>query len=109
MFIVCLAEILGMAPFSMFLALQPHLQDAWALSNTATGWISSAYFGGYMVAVPLLVSLTDRYDARDVWLVSTAFALVAAAGFGLLAAGVWSAVLFQFLGGASLAGTYMPG
>lgn len=98
-----------MAPFSMFLALQPLLQDAWTLSNTATGWISSAYFGGYMVAVPVLVSLTDRYDARAVWLASTAFAVVGAGGFGLFATGVWSAVLFQFIGGASLAGTYMPG
>ncbi len=39
-----------MMPFSMFLALQPRLQDAWMLSNTASGWISSAYFTGYMLA-----------------------------------------------------------
>ena len=49
-----------MTPFSMFLALQPLFRDEWALSNTASGWISSAYFGGYMLAVPMLSSLTDR-------------------------------------------------
>jgi MFS family permease len=98
-----------MAPFSMFLALQPHLAGAWGLTNTATGWISSAYFGGYMLSVPLLVSLTDREDARTVWLGSTALSCAAALGFGLFAEGVWSAALFQFIGGASLAGTYMPG
>ena len=107
--IVCLAEILGMAPFSMFLALQPQLREAWHLSNTATGWISSAYFAGYMVAVPILVSLTDHYDARTIWLYSTTIAVAAAAGFSLLAEGPRSAVIFQFLAGASLAGTYMPG
>jgi MFS family permease len=107
--IVCAAEILGMAPFSMFLALEPRLREVWHLSNTASGWISSAYYAGYMVAVPVLVSVTDRVDARSVWLGSTALAALAALGFGLTAQGAATAVLFQFLAGASLAGTYMPG
>ena len=107
--IVCAAEILGMAPFSMFLALEPRLRDVWHLSNTASGWISSAYYAGYMVAVPVLVSVTDRVDARTVWLGSTALAAASALGFGLTAQGIATAVLFQFLAGAALAGTYMPG
>jgi predicted MFS family arabinose efflux permease len=107
--VICVAEILGMAPFSMFLALQPQLHDRWGLSNTASGWISSAYYAGYMVAVPVLSSLTDRLDARTVWLGSTALAVVATLGFGLTAEGLWTAWLFQFLAGASLGGTYMPG
>lgn len=98
-----------MAPFSMFLALEPRLRDVWSLSNTASGWISSAYYAGYMVAVPALVSLTDRRDARTIWLGSTSLAAIAALGFGTIATGLWTALLFQFLAGASLAGTYMPG
>ncbi len=98
-----------MTPFSMFLALQPHLRDEWQLSNTETGWISSAYYAGYMLAVPLLVSLTDRYDARRVWLSSTALAGMSAVGFSVIARGPWTAALLQLLAGASLAGTYMPG
>jgi len=98
-----------MAPFSMFLALEPRLRDVWHLSNTASGWISSAYYAGYMVAVPVLVSVTDRVDARSVWLGSTALAALSAVGFGLTAQGVATALLFQFLAGAALAGTYMPG
>jgi MFS family permease len=74
-----------------------------------SGWIASSYYGGYMLAVPLLASLTDRLDARTVWLSATALGATAAAGFGLFAQGMWSAVLFQALAGASLAGTYMPG
>jgi MFS family permease len=98
-----------MTPFSMFLALQPRLQDAWALSNTETGWISSAYFAGYMAAVPLLSSLTDRVDARSVWLAACALAAAGAVGFALVADGVWSAAAMQAIAGAGLAGTYMPG
>jgi predicted MFS family arabinose efflux permease len=107
--IVCAAEVLGMAPFSMFLALQPNLKLEWSLSNTAAGWISGSYYAGYMLAVPLLASLTDRYDARSVWLAATAIGAAAAAGFALAADGLWTAFVWQFLAGISLAGTYMPG
>ena len=93
----------------MFLALQPQFQQAWGLSNTASGWISSAYLGGYVLAVPLLSSLTDRIDARRVWLGACALAGLGALGFALSARGIWTATLFQMVAGAGLAGTYMPG
>jgi MFS family permease len=98
-----------MTPFSMFLALQPSLQAAWGLSNTSSGWISSAYFAGYMLAVPVLASLTDRTDARSVWLAACATTAAGAMGFALLAEGMWSAAAMQAIAGAGLAGTYMPG
>src|SRR5262245_15808698 len=98
-----------MTPFSMFLALQPILQVEWQLSNTASGWISSAYYAGYMLAVPVLASLTDHFDARSVWLTAITFAAVAAITFATLANGPVTAVLCQALAGAGLAGTYMPG
>jgi MFS family permease len=107
--VVCLAEILSMTPFSMFLALQPQLEAAWGLSNTQTGWISSAYFAGYMLAVPVLGSLTDRMDARAVWLGACALAGVGAVGFAAGAHDPWSAAAMQVIAGAGLAGTYMPG
>jgi MFS family permease len=107
--IVCLAEILSMTPFSMFLALQPQLQRTWDLSNTESGWISSAYFTGYMIAVPVLASLTDRVDARSVWLGACALAGVGSLAFAGLAADPWTAAAFQLVAGAGLAGTYMPG
>jgi MFS family permease len=107
--IVCLAEIFSMTPFSMFVALQPQLQGAWRLSNTASGWISSAYFTGYMLAVPVLGSLTDRIDARRVWLAACALAGAGSLGFATLATDAWTAAAFQLVTGAGLAGTYMPG
>jgi MFS family permease len=62
-----------------------------------------------MTAVPLLTSLTDRVDSRRVYVAACVLSVCGAAGFGLLAQGVWTALLFQFLIGAGLAGTYMPG
>ena len=98
-----------MTPFSMFLALQPVLREAWSLSNTTSGWISSAYFGGYMLAVPALSSLTDRIDARAVWLSAAALAAAGALAFAFWAHGTWTAAALQVVTGAGLAGTYMPG
>ena len=67
--VMCLAEILGMASFAMFPALMPGFIQEWSLSNTEAGWITGLYFIGYTVAVPVLVSLTDRIDPRRVYLV----------------------------------------
>jgi MFS family permease len=107
--VICAAEILSMTPFSMFLALQPALQREWHLSNTETGWVSSAYFTGYMLAVPVLGSLTDRIDARSVWLGACALAGAGSLGFASIADGPWPAFACQLVAGAGLAGTYMPG
>ncbi len=62
-----------------------------------------------MAAVPLLTSLTDRVDARRVYLVSSVVAAAALAGMALFAKGLVSASLLQLAAGAGIAGTYMPG
>ena len=98
-----------MTPFAAFPALVPVFLDAWHLSNSEAGLISGSFFGGYMTAVPVLVSLTDRVDARRVYLFSTALSCIGALGLALLANGLWSALALQALAGAGLAGTYMPG
>jgi MFS family permease len=49
------------------------------------------YFLGYIVAVPVLVSLTDRIDARRIYLACAALSGVAMAGFGGFADDLWSA------------------
>jgi MFS family permease len=67
------------------------------------------FFGGYMAAVPVLSSLTDRVDARRVYVFACAMAAAGSMGFALFADGVISAIFFHTLIGAGLAGTYMPG
>ncbi len=63
---MCLAEVLGMAGFGSFPALLPQFAETWRLSSTEAGWVNGIYFGAYMLAVPVLVSLTDRVDPRHV-------------------------------------------
>ncbi|MFZ0242173.1 MAG: MFS transporter, partial [Desulfobacterales bacterium] len=106
---LCLVEVLSMIGIATFPALLPTFIDTWHLSNTQAGWINAVYYGGYMISVPILVSITDRVDARRVVLSGALGAMVSAIGFAIFATGFRSAVLFRLLSGISLAGIYMPG
>jgi MFS family permease len=106
---MCLAEILCMAGFATYPALLSRLASEWSLSNSAAGFIGGVLFLGYVVAVPSLTSLTDRLDARRVYLASTVVAASGSAVFALVADGFWGAILGQVLFGIGFAGIYMPG
>ncbi|MFA7430784.1 MAG: MFS transporter [Rhodospirillaceae bacterium] len=107
--LLCLAEVLTMLGVFSFPALMPVFQDAWGLTNTEAGWISGVTFGAYALAAPVLISLTDRVDARWLFCFGAGLAAMAAAGFAWLAEGFLSALVLRALGGIGLAGTYMPG
>ncbi|MFG3453247.1 nitrate/nitrite transporter [Stutzerimonas stutzeri] len=106
--VMCIAETLGMAGFALFAALLPEFQALWQLDNTEAGWIGGGFFLGYMLAVPVLTGLTDRHDARLIYLWAMLLTAFASAGF-VLADDFWSALLWRVLAGVGLAGTYMPG
>ena len=107
--IFCAAETLSMAGFALVPALLPKFTVQWGLSATAGGWLGGIFFLGYILAVPLLVSLTDRLDARRVYLASAALSGFALAGFALFAQSFTAALCWWWLAGLGLAGTYMPG
>lgn len=107
--VLCLAEIASMTATMVYPALLPALQAEWRLTNAGAGLIGGSFFGGYMATVPLLTALTDRIDARRIYALACALAVGGAVGFGVLAQGLWTGVVFQFIAGAGLAGTYMPG
>ena len=98
--------LLGFACYAVVLA---PLQEEWHLSNLESGLIASAFFFGYMLAVPLATALTDRIDARKVYLVGGLSASLGLLGMGFFAHNFWTALLFMSINGAGLAGTYMPG
>ena len=106
---MCLAETVGMIGIFAFPALLPRFFELWSLTNTQAGWINGIYFAGYTLAVAILVSLTDRIDARKIYLASSVLGVVAALAFALFANGFWTALVFRGLAGLSLAGTYIPG
>jgi MFS family permease len=107
--LMCGAEILSMTGFATYPALLPGLRSEWGLSNSQAGLISGVFFAGYMAATPVLVGLTDRIDARRIYLLATALACLGCLGFAQFAQNLPTAMFFQAMVGAGLAGTYMPG
>ncbi len=106
---LCVALTCATLSYTTFAALIPSFSVLWQLNYTQAGMINGAFIAGYVVAVPVLVSLTDRIDARRILLASLGLSSVSAAAFALLADGFWSASAIRFFGGVGLAGTYMPG
>jgi predicted MFS family arabinose efflux permease len=107
--LVCVAQVFVQIGAFFWPALLPDMMSRWALSNTEAGWITAAFYGAYMLAVPVLVTLTDRVDPRRVYLCGVACTVLAHGLFALLADGFWSALLLRALAGVGWAGTYMTG
>jgi len=59
--------------------------------------------------VPVATALTDRIDARKVYLFGGICASTGLLGMSFFAYNFWTAILLMALNGAGLAGTYMPG
>jgi MFS family permease len=79
------------------------------MTNTQAGLLASAYAAGYMLAVPFLSSLTDRYDARRILLLGSLCSGLSTLAFALFATSWLTGVFIWGLAGASFAGAYMPG
>ncbi|CAK0748481.1 membrane hypothetical protein [Azospirillaceae bacterium] len=107
--LVIVAEIFSMGGFASFAMALPELMASWQLTSADGGWISGAYYGGYVLAVPFLVGLTDRIESRRIYVVSCMISAIGGVGFIMFAQGLWSATLFRAVVGVALAGTYMPG
>jgi len=107
--IVCTAQVFVQIGAFYWPALLPQMMQRWSLDNSEAGWITSAFYGGYMLSVPVLVTLTDRIDAKRVYLFGVGCTTVAHVAFGLLADGFWSALILRGLAGIGWAGTYMTG
>ena len=104
-----MAQTCALLGFACYAVVLTPLQEEWHLSNLQSGLIASAFFFGYMLAVPLATALTDRIDARKVYLVGGLSATSGLLGMSLFANNFWTAMFFMAINGAGLAGTYMPG
>jgi MFS family permease len=106
---IVVAQMLAQTGAFALPALLPTYMVRWSLSATQAGWLVGAFFAAYVVMVPILLALTDRYPARRVYLLGTGLTTLAHLGFALLADGFWSALTFRVLAGVGWAATYMPG
>src|SRR5436309_987552 len=107
---MCAGQVGNLLPHVVVPAIMAeHLIPLWGLSAAQAGLMAGAYAFGYMLAVPVLATLTDRVDARIVLLAGSALSGLGTAAFGLLADGLWSAAAIWALAGIGFAGAYMPG
>lgn len=101
--------ILILLPYYSYTATMLLVQQEWGMTSAEAGWVFGATQVGYVVAVLLLVPLTDRTRTSYVLLGSAILSVVGNALFALLAHDVTSGALLRALAGAGIAGTYMPG
>lgn len=108
--VMCIGQLGNLLPHVTLSAnLAQHLMPAWGLSAAEGGLMASGYAFGYMLAVPVLTTLTDRIDARLVLLGGSVVSGVATVAFGIFAQGFWSGTIIWSLAGLGFAGAYMPG
>ncbi|MGQ0684977.1 MFS transporter [Bradyrhizobium sp.] len=107
---MCLGQLGSLLPHVVVPAiLAGFLIPEWHLSGAQAGLLSGSGAAGYMLAVPLLATLTDRIDARRILIAGSALSAFGTALFGLFAAGPWSGALCNAIAGIGFAGAYMPG
>jgi len=107
--VFCLAQSLAQIGAMAFPALLPVFFVEWSLSHAEAGWLSGIIFGAYAAAVPILLPMTDRTDARKVYMCAVSATLLSHLGMAFLADGFWTGLVFRALNGIGWAGTYMVG
>lgn len=107
---MCIGQIGNLLPHVVVPAVMvQYLIPLWGMTNTQAGLLASAYAAGYMLAVPFLSSLTDRYDARRILLLGSLCSGLSTLAFALFATSWLTGLFIWGLAGASFAGAYMPG
>src|SRR4029077_10356521 len=107
---MCLGQVGSLLPHVVVPAIMAqNLLPLWDLSAAQAGLMASSYAFGYMLAVPVLTTLTDRIDARFILMAGSGLSGIATVLFGVFADGLWSAILIWGIAGVGFAGAYMPG
>ncbi len=103
-----LSRTLATAIFMTYAAALPVLLEAWDMSATAAGSISSGFQIGYAVSLVIFSWLADRLGARQVFLISAALSAASALAFGLFARDYASGLVLYTLVALTQGGMYTP-
>jgi predicted MFS family arabinose efflux permease len=107
---MCLGQLGSLLPHVVVPSiLAAFLIPEWQLSGAQAGLLAGSGAAGYMLAVPVLATLTDRIDARKILIAGSALSALGTMLFGLFATGLWSGALCNAIAGVGFAGAYMPG
>ena len=103
------AQVLALLGFASYPVALMSIQAQWNLSNFQSGFIASSFFLGYVLVVPFATSLSDRIDAKKIYLIGAALSAFGLFGFGWFASGFLEACGMMLINGAGFASLYMPG
>lgn len=107
---ICMGQLGSLLPHVVVPStLAAFLIPEWHLSGAQAGLLAGSGAAGYMCAVPVLATLTDRIDARKILIAGSAVSALGTLLFGLFATGLWSGAFFNAVAGVGFAGAYMPG
>ncbi len=106
---IVLAQMLAQIGAFALPALLPTYMTEWHLSATEAGWLIGVFFAAYVVAVPLLLALTDRVPVKRIYLLGTGLTAISHLGFAVIADGFSDGLILRALAGIGWAGTYMTG
>ncbi len=109
LFLLSLAELLGMALWFTASAASPTLQALWGLSPLQTGWLTTIVQFGFVAGtlVAAILNLADIVPSRGYFTLSVLLAAIANALL-LSVSGFTAALVMRFLTGFFLAGVYPP-
>ena len=111
LFLLSVAELLGMSLWFSASAVTPALRGEWQLSETGAGWLTLAVQLGFVAGTLLsaLFNLPDIIATRRLFTVAALLGACANAAFALFAHGAAFGISLRFLTGLCLAGVYPPG
>ena len=110
-YLLSLAELLGMSVWFSASGVVPALTGEWGLSASGQAWLTMAVQLGFVVGAlgSAVLNLADRIPGPRLFFVSSSAAALLTALVPLFSRGPNTAVLFRFLAGVSLAGVYPVG
>lgn len=85
---MCIGQVLVQIGASVWPALLPDMMLLWGLTNSEEGWITAIFLGAYMLAVPVLVPLTDRIDPRHIYLLGVGLTCFGSSAFRVVRGGL---------------------
>jgi predicted MFS family arabinose efflux permease len=106
---MCVGQLGSLLPHVVVPSILAALIPEWHLSGAQAGLLAGSGAAGYMLAVPVLATLTDRIDARKILIAGSALSALGTLLFGIFAQGLWSGAFFNAVAGVGFAGAYMPG
>lgn len=111
LFLLSLAELLGMSLWFSAAAVVPALRLEWNLSDASVSWLTIAVQLGFVVGtlISAFLNLPDIISVRYLFAASAFAGAMTNAAFGLYANGANTGLALRFLTGMFLAGVYPPG